>query len=158
MKKPLLLKESWTSYVFWTLFAIALIFYFALYKLNTRLNNIDYLMSQKNQLESATSQNSLEIVTLQKFVREHSDTQVDTLSPETCTRKIEKLLQQYAFAGDSMTVQQNEGETVWTIEDTTDYFLLQSFLLDLCKIHANVTDISMKAEGELVRFVISIDG
>ena len=158
LHKNFLLKESYTSYVFWGIFVIALVFYFALYKINNNLSDINYLVVQKNQLETETNQNALEITALQNFVKAHADTQTSELSPITFTRKLEKLLQQYAFSNDCLAVQQNGDETVYTVEDTTDYFLLQSFLLDLCKLHANVTNISMKAEGEFVHFVITILG
>lgn len=156
MKKDCLLKESYTSYVFWILFVIALFFYFALHVVNTKLSNINYLLSQKNQLETTISKNSLEITTMQNFIKKHSATLEYDLSSETFARILEKLLQQYSLADDCLTIQQNGEETLYILEDTTDYFLLQSFLLDLCKSHANVTDISMKAEGELVHFIITI--
>lgn len=158
MKKPFVLKEAYVSYVFWTFFLIALVFYFAIYKINSKLSDINYLLSQKNQLEGVISQNSLEIITLKKFAKDYSDIRSIDLSQEVFTKKLEKLLQQYGFSDDCMAVQQNDSETIYTIEDTTDYFLLQSFLLDLCKLRANATNISLRAEGEHVHFVITILG
>ena len=158
LHKNFLLKESYTSYVFWGIFVIALVFYFALYKINNNLSDINYLVAQKNQLETETNQNALEITALQNFVKAHANTPTSELSPITFTRKLEKLLQQYAFANDCLAFQQNGDETVYTVEDTTDYFLLLSFLLDLCMLHANFINISMKAEGEFVHFVIMILG
>ncbi|MDO4219403.1 MAG: hypothetical protein Q4C78_05400 [Synergistaceae bacterium] len=156
MKNSFLLKESYISYVFWSLFVIALIFYFALHIINTRLSDINYLLSQKSQLESRISKNAVEIITLQNSVKRHSASFDNILTPEAFTRKLEKLLQQYAFANDCLTIKQNDGVTTYSIEDTTDYFLLQSFLLEICRLRTNVTDLSMKAEGKYVHFVITI--
>ena len=153
MKGKILLKEIHKSYAFWAIFAAACVLYLLLYQIMNLDGDIEYLLREKKRLETDVFQNSLDIVSLQNFIAKHDVKKGQVTSTATL---LQNFLPKYSLSSDSLTVQENSGEVVYTIEDTTDYFLLQSCLFDLCRMHANVTEVTMKAEASLVHFVITI--
>ena len=153
MKSKIFLKEIHKSVAFWAIFFVACLLYLALYQIMNLGDDIAYLLREKKRLETDVFQNSLDIVSLQNFIAKHDTKKSKAASTAT---QLQKLLSKYSLSSDSLTVQENNGEVIYTIEDTTDYFLLQSCLFDLCRMHANVTEVTMKAEASFVHFALTI--